>query len=80
MSDPTHDRLDDYRFQFGPDAGDLSMALDHLTDAVRLANLVGVYRSGRGGQVPDDVRELLALITSAKGLVQQTLLRLKGVG
>jgi hypothetical protein len=30
--------------------------------------------------VPDDVRELLALITSAKGLVQQTLLRLKGVG
>lgn len=78
------DRLDDYRFQFGHDAGNLSCVLDQLTDALRLVNQHTVYcRVGRGDRAaepPSDVAELIRLLTTAKGLVQDSLTRLKAGG
>lgn len=85
---PDADRLDDYRFQFGHDAGNLSLVLDQLTDALRLVNQHTVYcRVERGartgepaGQPPADVAELIRLLGAAKGLVQDSLVRLKAGG
>jgi hypothetical protein len=75
------DRLDDYRFQFGHDAGNLSLALDQLTDALTLVNQHSVYgrgeRGARAGEPPPDVAELIRLIGVTKGLVQESLARLK---
>ena len=78
------DRLDDYRFQFGHDAGNLSLVLDQLTDALRLVNQHTVYcRVGRGDretEPPADVTELIGLLAAAKALVQDSLVRLKAGG
>ncbi len=75
------DRLDDYRFQMGHDAGNLAMALDTLTDAMNAAALHAVHcrveRGPREGEPPLDLAQLLELLQSAKSLVQETLLRLK---
>jgi len=75
------DRLDDYRFQMGRDAGNLAMALDTLTDAMNAAALHAVHcrveRGPRQGEPPLDLAHLLELLQSAKGLVQETLLQLK---
>jgi hypothetical protein len=79
MSDT--DRLDDYRFQMGPDAGNLAMVLDQLTDAITALNQHLVYyRLGPGDRTapPPDLAPLRDLLASAKGLVQESLLRLKG--
>lgn len=76
-------RLDDYRFQHGPDAGNLSLALDQLTDGVVAVNQHLVYyRLERGQRLapPPDLAPLLALLTDAKALVQETLVRLKAGG
>ena len=77
-------RLDDYRFQFGHDAGNLALALDGLTDALRLVNQHTVYcrveRGMRAGQPPTDIAELIRLIDAVKGLVQDSLGRLKAGG
>ena len=75
------DRLDDYRFQMGHDAGNLALVLDQLTDAITAINQHLVYyRLGPGERKvpPPDLAPLLELLTSAKGLVQESLLRLKG--
>src|SRR6185503_11502650 len=52
------DRLDDYRFQMGRDAGNLAMALDTLTDAMNAAALHAVHcrveRGPRQGEPPLD--------------------------
>ena len=78
------DRLDDYRFQMGHDAGNLAMALDQLTDVMNAVALHTVHcRVGRGpreGEPPLDVVELLDLLQSTKKLVQESLLRLKSGG
>lgn len=78
------DRLADYRFQFGHDAGNLSFTLDQLTDALRLVNQHTVYcrveRGARAGEPPADVAELIRLLGVAKGLVQESLARLKASG
>lgn len=75
------DRLDDYRFQFGHDAGNLSLVLDQLTDALGLVNQHAVRcrveRGRNAGDPPPDVAEVLRLLAEAKHLVQDTLLRLK---
>jgi hypothetical protein len=75
------DRLGDYRFQMGYDAGNLAKVLDQLTDAITALNQHLVYyRLGPGDRKipPPDLAPLLELIASAKGLVQETLMRLKG--
>ncbi len=77
-------RLDDYRFQFGHDAGNLSLVLDALTDAVQLVGQHTTYcrveKGSRAGEPPLDVAEVLRLLADAKGLVQESLLRLKSAG
>ena len=74
-------RLEDYRFQFGHEAGNLSLVLDQLTDALRLVNQHTVYcrvdRGDRAGEPPRDIVELIRLMEAAKALAQETLLRLK---
>jgi len=79
---PDAARLDDYRFQFGHDAGNLSFALDALADAVGLVGQHTTYcrveKGPRAGEPPLDVVEVLRLLAAAKGLVQESLLRLKG--
>ncbi|HVL13528.1 MAG TPA: hypothetical protein VM529_13255 [Gemmata sp.] len=81
MSESDAARLDDYRFQMGHDAGNLAMALDQLTDAITALNQHLVYyRLGPGERTtpPPDLPPLLAVLADAKGLVQESLLRLKG--
>ena len=74
-------RLEDYRFQFGREAGNLSLVLDQLTDALRLVNQHTVYcrvdRGDRAGEPPRDIVELIRLVQAAKALAQETLLSLK---
>ena len=81
LPDDDRARLDDYRFQFGHDAGNLSLALDQLTDALRLVNQHTVYcrvdRGDRAGEPPRDIAELIRLVQVAKALTQESLLRLK---
>ena len=82
LSDPDADRLDDYRFQMGHDAGNLALVLDRLTDAMNAVALHTVHcrveRGPREGEPSLDIVQLLELLQSAKGLVQESLLRLKG--
>lgn len=81
LPDDDRARLDDYRFQFGHDAGNLSLVLDQLTDALRLVNQHTVYcrvdRGDRAGEPPRDIAELIRLVQVAKALTQESLLRLK---
>jgi len=80
MDDPAAERLDDYRFQMGHDAGNLALVLDQLTDAITAINQHMVYyRLGPGDRTspPPDLAPLLELLVDAKGLVQESLLRLK---
>ena len=81
LPDDDRARLDDYRFQFGHDAGNLSHVLDQLTDALRLVNQHTVYcrvdRGDRAGEPPRDIAELIRLVQAAKALTQESLLRLK---
>ena len=75
-------RLDDYRFQMGHDAGNLALALDYLTDMLQLVGKLTVYRRAEGkgsnsAQPPPDLAELHQLLLATKELVQESLLRLK---
>lgn len=80
LPDDAKDRLADYRFQMGDDAGNLAMVLDSLTDAITALNQHLVYyRLGPGERKtpPPDLAPLLEMLANAKGLVQESLLRLK---
>ncbi len=80
MTPTDADRLEDYRFQMGHDAGNLALVLDQLTDAmVALNQHMVYYRLGPGDRKtpPPDLAPLLGLLADAKGLVQESLLRLK---
>jgi hypothetical protein len=80
MTDEEVARLDDYQFQMGHDAGNLAMALDQLTDAITALNQHTVYYRLEMGQrktPPPDLAPLLVVLTDAKKLVQESLLRLK---
>ncbi|MBN9523558.1 hypothetical protein J0H58_34450 [bacterium] len=80
LTDADAARLDDYRFQHGPDAGNLSQVLDQLTDAIVAVNQHLVYYRLEHGQrttPPPDLAAILAVLTDSKALVQETLLRLK---
>jgi hypothetical protein len=83
MTEADTARLDDYRFQMGHDAGNLALVLDQLTDAmVALNQHMVYYRLGPGERStpPPDLAPLLALLADSKGLVQESLLRLKSQG
>ena len=83
MSDPDASRLDDYRFQMGQDAGNLAQVLDQLTDAMNAVALHSVYYRQEPNQrrtPPPDLAPIGELLKSAKALVQESLLRLKGRG
>jgi len=83
MTESEATQLDDYRFQMGHDAGNLALVLDQLTDTmVALNQHMVYYRLGPGERLtpPPDLAPLLAVLTDAKGLVQESLLRLKGKG
>ncbi|AWM35667.1 hypothetical protein GobsT_66490 [Gemmata obscuriglobus] len=74
-------RLDDYRFQMGHDAGNLALVLDSLTDAITALNQHLVYyrlEQGQRHSPPPDLAPLREVLADAKGLVQESLLRLKG--
>jgi hypothetical protein len=81
MSDADREKLDNLRFQFGPEAGNLAMVLEQLTDSMALVNLHAVYcrvdKGPRAGQPPLDVAEVLQTMETAKRLVQETLQRLR---
>lgn len=80
MTEADAARLDDYRFQMGHDAGSLALVLDQLTDTIVALNQhMLYYRLGPGERTapPPDLAPLLALLADSKGLVQESLLRLK---
>ena len=74
-------KLDDYRFMMGTDAGNLALVLEQLTDAMALVGLHKVYcrveKGPRAGEPPLDILDLLERLEAAKGLVQETLGRLR---
>jgi hypothetical protein len=75
------EKLDNLRFMLGPEAGNLAMALEQLTDAMALVNLHAVYcrvdKGPRTGQPPIDVAEILQMLEAAKRLVQEALQQLR---
>ena len=75
------EQLDDYRQMMGPQAGNLAMALDSLTDVMALLGQHTVYcrveRGPRAGQPPLDIVAVLETLQKAKALVQQALLELR---
>ncbi len=81
LSDSDAARLDDYRFQMGHDAGNLALVLDQLTDVMNALALHAVHcrveRGPRAGEPPLDLKALTDLLHFTKGLVQESLLRLK---
>jgi hypothetical protein len=74
-------QLDAYQTMMGRDAGSLALALDSLTDVMAMLGQHKVYcrveKGPRAGQPPLDLEELLDVMQKAKGLVQETLLRLR---
>jgi len=75
------EQLDDYRQMMGPQAGNLAMALDSLTDVMALLGQHTVYcrveRGPRAGQPPRDIVAVLDTLQKAKALVQQALQELR---
>ena len=77
LTDAEREKLDDLRTMLGPDAGNLAMVLEQLTDAMAMINLHAVYcrveKGPRAGQPPLDVADVLKMMENAKELVQETL-------
>ena len=84
MNREENDKLDDYQFMLGADAGRLALALDQLTDAMAMIGQHTVHcrveKGPRAGEPPLDVAELLETLQNAKLLIQETMLRLKKAG
>lgn len=84
MNAEQKEKLDDYHFMFGADAGNLAMALERLTDVMAMVGQHKVHcrveKGPRAGEPPLDLVELLEAIESAKALVQETMLRLRQKG
>ena len=76
------DTLDDYRHMMGDDAGTLALALDRLTDVMAQLGQHKVHcrveKGPRAGEPPLDLVDLLNTLQTAKALVQETMLRLRG--
>jgi hypothetical protein len=77
-------QLDNYQFMLGEDAGRLALVLDQLTDVMAMVGQHKIHcrveKGARAGEPPLDIVELLNTLHKAKGLVQQSLLRLKADG
>jgi hypothetical protein len=76
------EKLEDYQQMMGSQAGNLALALDSLTDVMALLGQHTVYcrveKGPRAGEPPLDIVEVLDTLQTAKSLVQQTLLTLRG--
>ena len=81
MSPEEKEKLDDYQFMLGPDAGRLAVVLDQLTDVMAMVGQHTVHcrveKGPRAGEPPLDVVQLLETLQDAKLLVQETMLKLK---
>jgi hypothetical protein len=81
LTDAERKRLDDLRHMLGPEAGNLALVLDQLTDAMATVNLHAVYcrveKGPRAGQPPMDVVGLLQMLENAKKLVQECIERFR---
>jgi hypothetical protein len=81
FTDAERAKLDDLRFMLGPDAGNLAMVLEQLTDAMAMVNLHAVYcrveKGPRTGQPSLDIIDLLKVLENTKELVQESLQRLR---
>jgi hypothetical protein len=81
LTDSDQEKLSDFHHMFGPDAGNLALALEKLTDAMAMVNLHAVYcrvdKGVRAGRPPLDVADVLQMVETAKKLVQETLQRLR---
>jgi hypothetical protein len=82
LNESDREKLDDLRTMLGPDAGNLAMVLEQLTDAMAMINLHAVYcrveKGPRAGLPPLDVAETLEMLEKAKKLVQESLESLRG--
>ena len=82
LSPAEREKLAGYQQMMGAEAGSLALALDSLTDVMAQLGQHKVYcrveKGPRAGEPPLDLAELLDTLQSAKALVQQTLLRLRG--
>src|SRR5262245_54619859 len=76
------EKLEDYQQMMGPQAGNLALALDSLTDVMALIGQHTVYcrveKGPRAGEPPLDIAEVLDTLQKAKSLVQKTLIALRG--
>jgi hypothetical protein len=81
LSPEQNNKLDDYQFMLGADAGRLALAMDQLTDAMAMVGQHTVHcrveKGPRAGEATLDVMELINTLQEAKSLVQETMLRLK---
>ena len=81
MTDSQREKLDDLRQMLGPEAGNLALALEQLTDVMAMINVHGVYcrveKGPRAGLPPLDVAQVLQMIETAKELVKESLSRLR---
>jgi hypothetical protein len=75
------EKLDDYHFMFGVEAGNLAMALDQLTEVMAMMGQHKVHcrveKGPRAGEPPLDLVALLESLQAAKSLVQEAMLRLQ---
>lgn len=81
MSPEEKEKLDDYQFMLGSDAGRLALALDQMTDVMAMVGQHAVHcrveKGPRAGEPPLDVAQLLETLQDAKLLVQETMLKIK---
>jgi hypothetical protein len=81
LSPEDREKLADYQFMMGEDAGRLALALDQLTDVMAMVGQHTVHcrveKGPRTGEAPLDIVQLLELLQDAKSSVQETMLRLK---
>lgn len=81
MTEVEQTQLENYQFMMGPEAGNLALALDQLTDVMAAIGQHKVYcrveKGPRAGAPPLDVVEIVETLQKAKELVQQTLMKLR---
>ncbi len=81
QSPEDREKLADYQFMMGEDAGRLALVLDQLTDVMAMVGQHTVHcrveKGPRAGEAPLDISQLLEVLQNSKSLVQQSLLRLK---
>jgi hypothetical protein len=77
-------KLEDYQFMMGNDAGSLALVLDRLTDVMALVGQHTVYcrieKGPHSGEATLDLAEGMNGLQTAKTLVQQTMQALRGAG